>query len=838
MMKNPFLKKIRKENNFHFKNSGTIFWTAFHGAIFVALGILFLCGKRFAIDTNLFDILPESSSMKCVGDADRALSAKTGRQFFILSQGENFENAKLGAEKLCDELNSFSAEFNAQNKNVLFENISLGTSQKDLDEIFDFFYRNRFLLLDENFIAKINSHDGKNEIAESALEKAYGGFSMMPMEYISGDPFFLTEFALENFIASISNSGTAMTLQDGVLFAECEGKFFVMIRGTLTPLGASITNRKSGVKKIYECAQKIQSQIPQIEFHFSGVPFHSYKSSSSAQNEIAIISTLSMLAIILLFIFIFKNALPIFCSIAAIALCALTALCATLLIFGQIHILCFVFGTTLIGTCLDYSVHFFVRWKFDSSLQNGIAIRKKLLKGFLLSFTSTEICYLILLFAPFALLKQIAIFSFVGILSSFLTVILLYPKIPTLPKNKTEFNFEQFAIIKNIASRCKNQSFDKFYRKFGFIASCRDNIYRKFLSQVVVKRIIAIIFIAILVSIAIFYRKNLKIENDLRNFYKISGKILDDEILCAQVLNHGSSGWYFLVRGKTQEELFVNEEKFCEKLDAQIAIGNLSSYMACSKFIPSTLSQMKSWRACENLLEAANEQIALLGFDDEIERQEILSQIFSDYEKSNKNLIQIESQENALPSYLRQSLSSLYIGEIDGEWFSAILPLHASDVEIFKRLCVQDENVFFANKMSDIEYELDRLTKIMLMLFGVAFVILIFVLRFFYPAKIVLKIAMIPLAIILTECAALAAFNIPIGFFSVTGIILVFGLGLDYIIYTVESGEKLNTLAVVISFITTELSFGAIALSSFAPVHIFGTVVFAGLLAALFGALF
>lgn len=812
-MRNLFLKKIHN-TNFRFKNFGAIFWSAFHGTIFLALGILFLCGSRFAVNTNLFDILPESSSMKFVGEADRALSAKTGRQFFILVQSENFENAKFGAEKLCDELNFFSAESAAQNKDALFENVSLGTSQEDLDEIFDFFYRNRFLLLDENFIAKINSPDGRTEIAESALEKAYSGFSMMPIEYISGDPFFLTENALENFIASISDSGTSMTLQDGVLCAEYQENFFVMVRGTLTALGASIANRKSGVKKIYECSQQVQSQIPQIDFVFSGVPFHSYKSSSSAQNEIAIISTLSMLAIIVLFILIFKNALPIFCSIVAIAISAITALCATFLVFGQIHILCFVFGTTLIGTCLDYSVHFFVRWKGESHLTNGIAIRKKLLKGFLLSFASTEICYLFLFFAPFALLKQIAIFSFTGILSSFLTVILLYPKIPLPKKNEVGFDFGKIAILKKFEIFCT-----------------------RFLSQNNAKKIIAIILIAILFFITIFYRKNLRIENNLSNFYKIGGKLLDDEILSAKILNHGSSGWYFIVRGENQNALFENEKKFCEKLDAQIASGNLSSYTACSKFIPSTLSQMESWRACKILLDSAEEQIALLGFDD-FEREEILSQIFSDYENAQENLIQIESAQNPLPAYLRQAISSLYIGEIAGEYFSAIFPSHVNDVEVFRKICAQDENVFFVEKMNDIEYELNRLTKIMLALLGAAFVILILILKFFYPAKIILKIAAIPLVIFLTECATFAAFNIPIGFFSMTGIILVFGLGLDYIIYTMESGEKLNALAVLISFVTTELSFGAIALSSFAPVHIFGTAVFVGLFAALFGAMF
>lgn len=164
--------------------------------------------------------------------------------------------------------------------------------------------------------------------------------------------------------------------------------------------------------------------------------------------------------------------------------------------------------------------------------------------------------------------------------------------------------------------------------------------------------------------------------------------------------------------------------------------------------------------------------------------------------------------------------------------------MHADDADSFRELCAQDENVFFVEKTDDIEYELNRLTKIMLALLGVAFVILILALRFFYPAKTVLQIALIPLVILLTECATFAALDIPIGFFSVTGIILVFGLGLDYIIYTVESGETLNALAVLISFVTTELSFGAIALSSFAPVRIFGAAVFAGLFAALFGALF
>ena len=53
-------------------------------------------------------------------------------------------------------------------------------------------------------------------------------------------------------------------------------------------------------------------------------------------------------------------------------------------------------------------------------------------KGLFLSLVSTVICYLVLLFAPFNLIKQMAIFSTTGIISTFLTAVSVYPfiKIP------------------------------------------------------------------------------------------------------------------------------------------------------------------------------------------------------------------------------------------------------------------------------------------------------------------------------------------------------------------------------------------------------------------------
>ena len=76
--------------------------------------------------------------------------------------------------------------------------------------------------------------------------------------------------------------------------------------------------------------------------------------------------------------------------------------------------------------------------------------------------------------------------------------------------------------------------------------------------------------------------------------------------------------------------------------------------------------------------------------------------------------------------------------------------------------------------------------------------------------------------------------------------ILVFGLGLDYVIYMIENDKrkdesenaKLEPFAIALSFITTAISFGALALSSFIPVHMIGLSILIGITTAYIGTFF
>ena len=501
------------------KNPAPLAWLALHAAVFVALALCFVAGRKIFVNTNLFDILPQSSEAKAAARADDALTQKSARQFFVLARCKSFEGAKKAASLFAEELLKADQEAAAADpKNKIFESLSFEASSLSLDQIFEWQYKNRFLLLDKETVQKINQGGGVDELKELALQKAFGAFSLTPLEFVDGDPFFLADLELQNLIERLSNTGTSLALRDGVLAAEYDGEHYVMVRGALTQKGASVTSKKNGVQTIYDCANRVAASNDfgqeKVSFVFSGSPFHSHKSATSAQRQVAVISALSMLAVVVLLLLVFRSARPLLFSVGAITLSAAFGLGTELLVFGQIHILTFVFGTTLIGTCLDYSLHFWTRAYFSQEALLGAQAMKKIFKGLALSFASTEVCYLIMLLAPFALLKQISVFCFAGILSAFATTVLFYPAL-SVPQKKLSpamLNGAKFALPRHL----------KKILLFAAAGSC--------------------------LALALFFRQNLRLDNDLRKFYTMSGKLLEDEKLSASVMNRKSGARYFIVR--------------------------------------------------------------------------------------------------------------------------------------------------------------------------------------------------------------------------------------------------------------------------------------------------
>lgn len=763
------------------------FWIFFHAVIILGFCAMLYMQKGINIDADLFNMLPKPEMGKALNAADEKLTEVTGQNVFILVSNPDFNKAKQVAENVYGQLNG----------SPRFKSLSLYQNTDSFGKIVEYINNYKYNLIDSETIDELNSEGGAESFAQDALSKAYGAFTMTSLENLESDPFMLGEHDLMNFLKQLQESGTKMSLKDEVLASEVNGKWYVMIRGILSKEGAALASKENAVVQIHQVCDPLEDG--ETKFIYSGTPFHSYKSSSDATKEISTISTISMTAVLVILLLIFQRPSPILFSIGSILWSSLMAIFATLAIFGKMHILTLVFGTSLIGSCIDYSLHYFINWKGNLACHKGYQVRNHLIKGLSLSLVSTVICYFILVFAPFNLLKQMAVFSMSGIISSFLTVICVYPFIK-VPQTKREIKL------------LKYYTMPSWYNK-------------KFVGRIA----ITVMFV-FSISVLLIFHKNVKIENNLSRLYKMEGREMLNEKEAAQVLQYSPSGW-FIVSGSTAEETLQNEEKITAELKKMNAGKEKGGFICTTSYIPSIAMQKKSREAAAKLIPLAAQQYEYLGYDSSYAKK-----LAENFKAGENDFIEIGKN---VPEYLESAISSAWLGEIDGKYYSVVLPVSVLDYDAYKSLA-DGENVFFISKVRSMNADLDRLSDMILKLFVVVYIALFIILKFFYSLKQTSKIVSVPLLIVLMTSSIFALCGIHFEFFSITGMILVFGLGLDYVIYMIENEKRteevqnanLEPFAIALSFLTSAVSFGALALSKFVPVHMIGLSIFIGLTTA------
>ena len=710
------------------------------------LAIVFVAAlcRGINLDTSFFSIFPEYSALSAV---EKKISQNTSSSVYIFSESKDFETAKRGAEAFYDLFKDSD----------VFKSLILYQEADSFEELKTFLFEHRYQLIDEETLALLEA--GKADaVAKAALSQVYSPFSFADLSHLDKDPFLLTG---KNLTKYASQSAGNMFMKEGCLAAESDGKWYVMIRGAVADSALSFS-KKNGIGKVYEEIKVLEQENPDVTYFCSGVPFHSYESSSKAMKEISWITGVSLALVALIIFFAFRSLFPMLISLANIAVSLLFGLAVALIFHGKINALALVFGTTLIGVSIDYSIHWFVN-------------REKIFRSLTINCISTEVSWCLLMLAPFPLLRQIALFSAAGLLCSYLIVRLIYPALS-----------KPCQIYEGRTDGCLPGG--HLTRAAGIL-------------------VIVICLIAPVVS-------GIKIKNNIKGMYTMSGQLLEWEKKASGVLSLGSSGEYFIVAGRGPQELLGQEEQLAAALEKEKKAGTLGGYTAITSYVPSMARQARSYQAASLLLQRSHAQLKALGFG-----SAAAGQFEQDYKDNAGKVVAL----NAAPSFLKESINTLYLGKVGETYYSVVFPLQVKDSDALKSHA-DGRHIFFMSKIKDIEQELDHLTKIALC-FILASYLLVFPVLFAVYRKKALRIALVPVAVILGSLAFVSACG-GVDLFACSGIVLIFGLGLDYLVYGLE---KKTGKATLLSFITTELSFGALAFSSFVPAHVFGLTVCVGL---------
>lgn len=608
-------------------------------------------------------------------------------------------------------------------ENFNFKNIKF--REEDFSKISEI-YKNS----PENFLSsnmrQLLEKKAYTEVEKESLKILYNPLGIY-IQTPEKDPYLLaTDFVMNLKNGTFSN-------RDGI---EFEGKVYSLLQ-----LNIEKTDEIKDLTKLQHRINRENSG----KIYLAGVPIHSTITGEKSATEINIICLISSVLLILLCKFYFKNCKILLPVITSITFGMLFGYLVTTAFVGSVHILTFVFSTTLIGISLDYSLHYFLDGKKEEFFKNLTS-----------AMLTTVLTFLLLIFSGVEILKQIAIFTSAGLIGVYSVVVLFF----------SYFKEDEFG---------------------GKISLKLPNIIKY-------KKIVLVCIIPVI--ICGFFK--ISFNDDIKNLYNPSKELLQAETIYKKVFNIPETD-FVTVRGENLNSIIKKEEDIINKLDDR----NIE-YYSLSKFFPSEETQKTNLALVKDLYFNNLDKFAL--FLDKEQRESLKKEIV--YRQ---------------PFYPNSEVFEFTKNFLLDEKTSFIAVFNSKDFTIPEIEGVQKINV-----TQSITDELEHFRKLCIKVLPVMFVALFGLLVWIFGFKKGIKILTPPLLGTCFVISILSIFNQPLNMFNILAMFLIVGFSLDYSIFR-ACGGKNSKDAVLISFISSAISFLLLSFTGFKLISSLGLVLFLGI---------
>ena len=339
------------------------------------------------METDLYALLDSTRQ-----NVLRALADNVGGQLRILLEGPDFASLDEPAQAFKDYVGSHAR-------------METGSITKTLAALAP---RSGGLLTEETRALLLAGEFGA--VATNAATALTSGL-LAPLVSVKEDPYLLATDYLTHFQAR-DNHG--WSIRDGDPACEQDGCCYrlLVFDGFKTSDSAFICDVLERVRAFNAVAQ--ERDLP-VRAYLSGAPFHAALATERSKREINILSAVSLVVVLALGVWLFRSArftVPLVATLASAFLMATAALFAA---WGRPHVLTFVFGTTLIGLGVDYVYH-------ACAAEDIRAVRRPLA----CALATTLACFAPLAFSSVSVLRQMALFTGVGLLTVWTAVMVWF----------------------------------------------------------------------------------------------------------------------------------------------------------------------------------------------------------------------------------------------------------------------------------------------------------------------------------------------------------------------------------------------------------------------------
>ncbi len=404
------------------------------GIITVILTVLSIFGSSFLkIETDIMESLPQGDAV--IRDARAVIERLPVRDRVVIDLGLPGENrdALVEAAEIVEESLRHSG---------LFRSVGLNDFQSLMPELLKHVVENLPALfgareLEEKVAPLLKPEKLREAVAEN-VARLYDLEGIGQSEFFARDPLGLRNIAFAR-LSGLSPGGNAQIYRGKLVSAD--GRHLLVIAelsssGTDSVPATKLTNlvlRLSG-----ELKKRFAPRGITIELTPVGSYRAAFDNETTAKDDVQLAVTLTTLGIVLLLILAFPRPLIGLLSLIPSALGTVLALFVCSFIFDKISILAIGFGGAIMAFTVDSGITYLLFLDRGEETSGDDAVRE-VFAGELLAALTTIGAFLLLLLSDFRILKEIGVFSALGVAITLVFIITVFPRVfPMMPPSTRE----------------------------------------------------------------------------------------------------------------------------------------------------------------------------------------------------------------------------------------------------------------------------------------------------------------------------------------------------------------------------------------------------------------
>jgi predicted exporter len=743
------------------------------------IGFVKLMVGGLSLDTNLLDLLPHTHQNKSAQLASTRFIHTLSRQVVFLIQAPT----PTDAQKAANAFNGVIA-----NSRYL-THIQYRMSTKDQTAWASLYFPYRMNLLAPDTRKLLQSGHFKT-LEANAIASLYSPMGAANAALLHTDPLFL----FQHFMTQLPKPASHLSLVAGRLMVHHKGLWSVMIRAQTTHNGFSIHEQNAVIAVIHHAKATMLHAALHSQLLMTGVLFYAHAGTQTAQHDISTIGVGSLIGIILLVLLTFRSLRPLCLTLLSCAIGFMAAFVVAHLFFAKLYLFTLVFGMSLIGISVDYAFFYCADRLAGGASWNSTQGVRNILPGISLGLFNVVLAYIVIAFAPFPALKQLAVFSVTGLVMAFATVVCLFP----------------------VALTSTTKPFTPRLMRLT-------NAYLTLWQKVSATKV-TFLYVAIAI-ISIVGLMRLHANDDIHILQSPPPALTAQETQIKALIGSTISAHFFVVTGKTPAQTLAHEALLTKVLRHTFGAH---PYLAVSDYVPTAKAQRENYTQMHH----------------EVLGQHLLAYLHKlgvsthKAHEINAELTAMEfsplTMEHWLASPASKTLRYLWLGNINHQSASVVL---LSENLPDKALITISKHLPFAiyvNQAAQTSAIFKQYRILILRLLLLAYGILWLVLSLRYGLPKISMYFLPPLSACALSLAVLGLLGIPLTLFNVLALVLVLGISVDYVLFFAETKRDHGTtlLAVALSAITMALSFGLLALSQTPVIHDFGITILTGIVSA------